>query len=362
MPMGDVCVSAPGRICLFGEHQDYLMLPVIPCAISLRISVSGRRRNDSRIFVHLPNIGSRESFSLEDAGYVRERDYFRSSVTVLRRHGFSFSSGLDCTVSGTIPINAGTSSSSALVVCWVRFLALMSDQCRELSASECARFAYEAEVLEFSEPGGMMDQYSTAFGGVTFIDFSPECKVTRLNPRLGAFVLGDSGEPKDTKKVLARVKDRVLDISRRLIAGFPHFSLLNATLDSILQLKSALSPEDYLLLEATVRNHGITLDARSVLESRTPDDARLGSLLNDHQAVLRDVLKISTPKIDAMIDAALSAGALGGKINGSGGGGCMFVYAPDFFHNVAGAIEKAGGKAFVITADEGSRIEQGLAV
>ncbi|MFC1564948.1 galactokinase family protein, partial [candidate division KSB1 bacterium] len=37
-------VSAPGRICLFGEHQDYLGLPVIAAAIGLRISVSGERR------------------------------------------------------------------------------------------------------------------------------------------------------------------------------------------------------------------------------------------------------------------------------------------------------------------------------
>jgi len=35
-------VSAPGRICLFGEHQDYLGLPVITVAINLRIAIEGR--------------------------------------------------------------------------------------------------------------------------------------------------------------------------------------------------------------------------------------------------------------------------------------------------------------------------------
>ncbi len=30
-------VTAPGRICLFGEHQDFLGLPVIACAIELGI-------------------------------------------------------------------------------------------------------------------------------------------------------------------------------------------------------------------------------------------------------------------------------------------------------------------------------------
>jgi galactokinase len=59
-----------------------------------------------------------------------------------------------------------------------------------------------------------------------------------------------------------------------------------------------------------------------------------------------------------MMDAALAAGACGGKINGSGGGGCMFVYAPERPGEVAEAIERAGGKAFVVVSDGGVRIEE----
>jgi len=32
--------SAPARVCLYGEHQDYLGLKVIPAAINLRFNVS----------------------------------------------------------------------------------------------------------------------------------------------------------------------------------------------------------------------------------------------------------------------------------------------------------------------------------
>jgi galactokinase len=45
-----------------------------------------------------------------------------------------------------------------------------------------------------------------------------------------------------------------------------------------------------------------------------------------------------------------------GKINGSGGGGYMFTYAPKNPEHVAEAIEKVGGKAYIIQADEGTRI------
>jgi galactokinase len=68
-------------------------------------------------------------------------------------------------------------------------------------------------------------------------------------------------------------------------------------------------------------------------------------------------LQISTPKIERMIRAALDAGAFGAKINGSGGGGCMFAYAPDDPEKVAVAVEKAGGQAFIVHIDEGVKRE-----
>ena len=58
-------ISTPGRVCLFGEHQDYLQLPIVACAISLRISIEGKRRNDKLININLPDISMKESFSID---------------------------------------------------------------------------------------------------------------------------------------------------------------------------------------------------------------------------------------------------------------------------------------------------------
>jgi galactokinase len=353
-----VVVSTPGRVCLFGEHQDYLQLPVIPCAISLRTGITARYREDMHVEIDLPDIGSHEAFSLTGPlTYVVERDYFRSAVNVLRRSGYSFSRGLECTVHGTIPLNAGTSSSSALIVSWVGLLALVSDQRARLSGEACARYAHEAEVLEFGEPGGMMDHYATACGGVMSIDFQPDLHVERLNCPLKTFVLGNSGEPKDTKGILARVKNGVLEAVGVLRRGDPQFSLATATLAAILRRGGDLARDQIALLEGTLRNRDITEEARRVMRSPVLDHRRLGQLLTEHQSVLRDALKISTPKIDRMLDAALGNGAYGGKINGSGGGGCMFAYAPEQPERVAEAIERAGGQAFIVAADEGMRVE-----
>jgi galactokinase len=351
-------VSSPGRVCLFGEHQDYLDLPVVPLAISLRVAVEGARRADARVNIELPDIGSQDSFSFEGPlVYRRDRDYFRSAVNVMRRAGFTFSSGFDCVVRGEVPISAGTSSSSALVVSWVSFLARMSDEGAELAPEECARLAHAAEVLEFNEPGGMMDQYAASFGGLLAISFHPVVHVERLDAPLGSFVLGDSGEPKDTMAILARVKNRVLAITRRLAEKNPEFSLHTVARGDVDRFSGELTSGERALLGGTIRNRDFTREALSLLRGPSIEHRELGRLLNEHQAVLREVLKISTPKIDRMLNAALRAGAHGGKINGSGGGGCMFVYAPENAEAVAREIEGAGGKAHIVRADAGVRVE-----
>ena len=354
-------VSTPGRVCLFGEHQDYLHLPVIPCAISLRISVTAERIQEPRVILNLPDIQALETFSL--AGplpYSAARDYFRSAVNVLRGEGLTFRHGIRGTVHGTIPINSGTSSSSALVVTWIDVLSRFSDQARELPASELARLAHQAEVVEFGEPGGMMDHYSTALGGVLAIDFHPKLRVEKIDVALGTFVLGDSQEPKDTQGILSRVKFGVLNTVRKLVSIRPDFSLQKASHEDIDRLATHCTQGEVELLHGTLDNRDLTREARELLKRTPLDHKKLGTLLWQHQQLLRDVQRISTRKIDRMLEAALEAGAYGGKINGSGGGGCMFVYAPENAQEVAEAIEKAGGKAYVVYPDEGTRVEKAV--
>lgn len=355
----DITVSAPGRICLFGEHQDYLHLPIIAGAISKRIFIEGNKIDGKTINISLPDINSSESFNIDDKIiYIHERDYFRSVINLLSRKGFTFSNGINCTVHGEIPINAGTSSSSALVVAWVQFCALMSDQQKELTLAEVAQYAYEAEVLEFFEPGGMMDQYSTSLGHVIYLDPFPEISVENIDPAFGAFVLGNSNEPKDTKGILARVKTGVLNMTANLEVNHSDFSLQTISYNDIEKYKNELTEDEFLLLEGTIRNRDICREARLVLETTPLDHKKVGELLTEHHNVLRDIQQISTAKIERMINAALEAGAYGAKINGSGGGGCMFAYAPEEPDAVAEAIEKAGGTSYIIKIDSGLILEK----
>ena len=81
--------------------------------------------------------------------------------------------------------------------------------------------------------------------------------------------------------------------------------------------------------------------------------------MNEHHIVLRDLLKITVPRIDAMINAALNAGAYGAKIVGSGGGGSIVVMAePGNEAPIVKALLDAGAiEAYAVTVDPGSRIQ-----
>ncbi|GAB3773972.1 hypothetical protein GCM10028818_16100 [Spirosoma horti] len=356
-------VSTPGRICLFGEHQDYLGLPVIAAAISRRIQVAAHQSDQRGFRLDLPDIRSSVNipFDGEPLPYPKTRDYFRSAVNVLLREGFTFSRGIEGDVHGNIPINSGTSSSSALLITWLAVLTQLADQPRTLSAEQLAELGYRAEVLEFGEPGGMMDHYSTAVGHVIYLESQPAIRLQALNPPLGTFVLGDSQEPKDTIGILQRVKFGMLSIIRNLKTINPQFSLEMSDSTDASEFKDFLTKDEYILLKGNLANRDILRDALNLLRSSSDsanafNHARFGQLLNDHQANLRDAQRISTPKIDRMLDAALSAGALGGKINGSGGGGCMFAYAPEQPEAVAEAIEREGGRAYIVRVAEGTTI------
>ncbi len=351
-------ISTPGRICLFGEHQDYLGLPVIAAAISKRVSIEGSNIFDRKIKINLPDINSKIEFNIEnEIPYIEKRDYFRSAVNVLQRMGYTFSKGINCEVHGNIPINSGTSSSSALLCTWVHFLLKMSDQNPSISTKDIAEISYQSEVIEFNEAGGMMDQYSTAVGDIIYLESVPKISIEFLKPKLGSFVLGDSLEPKDTQKVLSWVKFGMLAIIDEIKKVNPDFSLHSAPTESIEQYQHLFDSQQYNLLKGNISDRDILLEAKKMMRENDIDHNRFGYLLNKHQNSLRDAKKVSTPKIDRMIEASLKAGALGGKINGSGGGGCMFAYAPNNPEKVAEAIENEGGKAYIISIDGGTRVD-----
>ncbi len=158
-------VKAPGRICFFGDHQDYLGLPVIAATINRFIYMDATPREDKALVLNLSDIGQRKTILLDQPiASLVSRDYFRSAIRVLAREEIKIEQGFTIQIYGDIPIEAGLSSSSAMVVAWVRLLLKIGAPDQLFSDEQIAQWSYQAEVMEFNEPGGLMDQYTIALG------------------------------------------------------------------------------------------------------------------------------------------------------------------------------------------------------
>ena len=342
-------VSAPGRICLFGEHQDFLGLAVIATPIDLDIVICATARSDTRFCIEMPDISAYDEFDgAAEVTYRSERDYIRSATNVLLREGMHVTHGLDCAIHGTIPINSGAASSSAVTVAWVSLLLATQDASLPAGREDIARYAHAAEVLEFHEGGGMMDHYASAVGGLLHIDCAEPITVTSLPARLEGFVLGDSRVPKDTVKTLKDSRDAVRAGIAILADKIPGFCFKTTPTEDAAQYFDLMPPDVRRRVSANFVNRDLCIEARSMLGHPSFDEVRLGAMIYEHQVQLRDGVGVSHPKLDAMIDAAMEAGALGGKLNGSGCGGTMFAYAPGRQAEVKEAIERAGGEAHIV--------------
>ena len=348
--------QASSRICLFGEHQDYLDLAVLAGAIDLCFTAQATPRSDNVLRLSIrsraintlnqANPGIYDHFSYYSdqlQRYSGQRDYFKSTLNVLLRHGFALQ-GCDVVMDSNIPIGKGMSSSSVMIVALMKALLLNCGSSAAYNPTLLAELAWEAEVFEFDEPGGRMDHYMAALPGMMHLDFSHgSTRVEPLAPKLrGTFLLFDSLQPKDTFTALSSAKEPTLSAMRK--AGIAHISHLLPLQDTTLNtICEPLSPLEARCLRAQVTNAALFQEALALMRSDEVDDVRLGALLTAHHRQLADGLCLSTPPLEAILSTAMQHGAYGGKLNGSGGGGCAFVYAPqDRAHDILGAVFELG--------------------
>ncbi|MDA7820095.1 GHMP kinase [Flavobacteriaceae bacterium] len=315
--------EAPARICFFGDHQDYLNLPVIAGSIDRKITVKGRPNTTHNYNIQLIDLDRVITIDLNEKFTIIEAaDYYRSSMVILQREGAVFEQGYSIEITGNIPVNAGVSSSSALVVAWLRFLIQAQKNPKPVSNVQIGKWAYTAEVLFFKQPGGLMDQYTIAQGGLIYID-TQSGNSTRLTPQLGQLVIAESGIAKQTLDVLQNARE----YSQNAIASVrkinPDFDIQQSKVADYARYLEAV-PELYKNhWYAAIHNYDLTLKAKKALLASSVDLVQVGEWMNEHQIILQERIQNTPAKMVLQMEAARAAGALGAKIIGSGGGGCM---------------------------------------
>ncbi len=364
-----ISASTPSRLCLFGEHLDYHSLEVITMAINLRFSAGISKRTDGRAVIKIKDesidtlnqINDSKAYETFEYDLVKElvyensRDYFKSSFNVIKKRGYNISCGFDIKMDSDIPIGKGMCSSSTMVVVLIKAVLEAIDADIKDDMSAIAQMGYEAEVTEFNEPGGKMDHMASAHGGICRFDFAdienPVMeKLKGLPP--GGFILFDSLQRKDTIRVLSTARKPVEKAVEILgVNGIRDLSLTDlekAELDDEYKTPAMAALHNYSILKSFINE--------SSSGKMTPE--RFGELLYEHHMKLRDGLFISTPAIEEILDTAMKNGALGGKLNGTGGGGCCYVYAHEKDLDVIReAVEGKGYPARIIRMDNGAHVD-----
>lgn len=328
--MKKIISVAPGRTCLFGDHQDYLGLPIIACAINKHITLTAIENNDDFFLLNMPDINQTRKINLNaDLNIIDKNDHFLSAIQVLKRHKCYADKGYNIVIKGTIPINSGTSSSSALVVAWVQFLIKAFGDESLLNPKNISEIAFEAEVVEHGNPGGRMDQFSIGFGNIIYLETGDKFSYKVFEKQLKGLIMAESGVPKDTVGLLQKLKTNAWAAIKEVQKHIADFTIETANYAKLDYYLNFLSDDLKPYLRAAIGNYKVTITALEEFKRNNLDIHKIGNLMNKHHQYLRDDLKITVPKIDEMIDVAINAGALGAKIVGSGGGGSIAILSEE---------------------------------
>lgn len=356
--MTKIISKSPGRVCLFGDHQDYIELPVIACAIDRIMTIIAEENGKDHFEINMPDMNQKRIISLQpDFTKIERGDFLTIALKVLQKRKIIPTTGYHLKITSNIPINAGLSSSSALTIAWLQFLITACSE-KYFTPKEIALLAYETEVIEEGSSGGKMDQFTIAMGDTIYLDTHTD-KVQHFKDLNLNLIVGISGLSKDTFGTLSHLKSNAWKSINQVKEQKPNFDIALSKVSDLKEnmeyVETNLKPYFY----AAVCNHDITQRALKTLKQEKLNIQAIGELMNEHHYILKSYLKITPPLMDKMIEAANNTGALGSKIVGSGGGGCIVAIAKeDNKKQIIEAIKATGAEdAFAVKITNGASVQ-----
>ncbi|MBQ2847714.1 MAG: kinase [Clostridia bacterium] len=203
-----------------------------------------------------------------------------------------------------LPSKTGLGTSSAFSVGLLN--ALYSMQGITKTKRELADDAIHLERVLCKEDGGIQDQIAASFGGFNRIDFNSD---------------GYTVKPIDISE------ERKNMLNGNLMMFFTGLSRFSFEIQKTAKHEMSKKTAELLdILKMVDTAEEILVDPNKSLDD-------FGRLLNETWLIKRSISdKISTNFIDDLYLRAINAGALGGKLLGAGGGGCLLFYVPEGKH------------------------------
>ena len=336
----DLIAAAPGRVNLIGEHIDYSQGFVLPFAIKDRTTAAIRKREDST--VRIASAQRRNKVVTVDINNVKpglKGEWERYALGVLWSMGVK--TGVDLMIDGHVPLGAGLSSSAALecsVATAVNHLFEMG-----FSLEDLARLTQKAENQYVGVPCGIMDQ-SVSLMATTGSALLLDCRdlSTRNIPfdvassGLELLIIDTQAHHALTDGGYAERRASCESVAAKL--GIKSMRELSMTqLDSA---KESLTQVEYVRARHAVSEMQRVLDCVEALSNS--DFVKVGELINQSHASLRDDYTVSCAELDTAVDAALAAGALGSRMVGGGfGGSAIALIEASKTEETIKAVEKA---------------------
>ena len=211
-----------------------------------------------------------------------------------------------------IPIAVGLGSSAAICVATVAAIERLYDA--NLKPEEISNIAFEGETIIHGKPSGVDNNVST-FGGVLSYDKENGIKRHKLDQNI-PFIIGNTKKKRSTKKMVENV--------------------------------AALKEHNPVEMEKILDSMGLI--AESGLDALMKADIyRIGDLMDLNHGLL-SAIGVSTMKLEILCHTSRNNGALGAKLTGAGGGGCMIALAeePDI-PNIERAIRRRKSESYRVS-------------
>jgi galactokinase len=330
-----VIAEAPGRVHYMGEHGEPKAGLYLSSAIdkAVRVAVSLRKDNSLRFFA--ADLGERKRTTLVNLKYKREdrwANYIKLAIHIFAELGYPVK-GLNFTVVGDIPQQAGLASSTAIEVAATAALkgflkAPVPD--RELLAA-----LVKAEASFFGRTVSPVD-YLIAFNAkkdhfLMVDELSLEVEKIKSPFSRYKMLLMDSRVPRlgveeelkqrqqDTKKGLELLLKRKLGAKEAKAGTFRDFAA-GDILESMGDLPEEIRRRSLHIVEELKR---IAETGEALKKGELAEVSKI--IFHSHES-LRDLYEVSCPEIDWLVKRAQEIdGVVCSRMTGVGFGGCTYT-------------------------------------
>jgi galactokinase len=355
---------------LIGGHVDYNEGLVLPVAVELDVTVAYRTRPDKRVIVYSAEFDETAEFDIDDLspGSVQGWAAYPAGVAwAMTQAGFPLR-GLDASVTSTVPLGSGLSSSAALELAFANAFRHASDL--DVPQIELAKLSQKAENRYVGVQCGIMDQIASACaetGKALLLDCrSLEIQQVRLPATLRIVILCTGVERELRSSEYNKRRRECEEAVTRLAAVDDDIRALRDVEPEQLHslLRHLPPPLDRRARHVVGEIERVHLAAAALEQAETE---RFGELMFASHRSLRDDYQVSSDELDSLVSLAQRApGSIGSRLTGAGFGGCTVnvvstALLEDFVASVSEAYQKLYGyspEAFISEAGPGASVQK----